>query len=49
VTERLFREQRKTGIERLIDKHYRALGNAAVADGIAQRLQKVTASTCRWP
>jgi hypothetical protein len=49
VTERLFREQRKTGVERLIDKHYRALGNAAVADGIAQRLQKVTANTCRWP
>jgi hypothetical protein len=49
VTERLYREQRKTGVERLIDKHYRALGNAAVADGIVQRLQKVTAGTCRWP
>jgi hypothetical protein len=49
LTERLYQESRKTGVERLIDKHYRALGNAVVADGLARRLQKVTASTCRWP
>jgi hypothetical protein len=49
LTERLYQESRRTGVERLIDKHYRALGNAAVADGLARRLQKVTAGTCRWP
>ena len=49
LTERLYQESRKTGVERLIDKHYRALGNAVVADGLARRLQKVTTSTCRWP
>jgi hypothetical protein len=49
VTERLVQEQRRTGVEKLIDKHYRAAGNAAVADGLARRLQKVTASTCHWP
>ena len=49
LTERLYQESRRTGVERLIDKHYRALGNAVVADGLARRLQKVTASTCHWP
>ena len=49
LTERLYQESRRTGVERLIDKHYRALGNAVVAGGLARRLQKVTASTCRWP
>ncbi|MFN8634313.1 MAG: SGNH/GDSL hydrolase family protein [Chloroflexota bacterium] len=49
LTERLFEAQKRTGVERLIDKHYRALGNAAIADGMARRLQKITASTCRWP
>lgn len=49
VTERLFDASQKTGVERLIDKHYRALGNEVVADGIVRRLQKTTASTCRWP
>jgi hypothetical protein len=49
LTERLYQESRRTGVERLIDKHYRALGNAVVADGLARRLQKVTANTCRWP
>jgi hypothetical protein len=49
LTERLYQESRRTGVERLIDKHYRALGNAVVADGLARRLQKITASTCRWP
>ena len=37
VTERLYREQRKTGVERLIDKHYRALGNGGCGR-LAQRL-----------
>jgi hypothetical protein len=49
LTERLFTESRKTGVERLIDKHYRALGNAAVAEGLSRRLQKITTSTCVWP
>ena len=49
LTERLYQESRRTGVERLIDKHYRALGNAVVADGLSRRLQKVTANTCRWP
>lgn len=49
VTERLFQESKRTGVERLIDKHYRALGNAAVAEGLSRRLQKVTSSTCHWP
>ena len=49
VTERLFDASKKTGVERLIDKHYRALGNATVAEGLSRRLQKVTASTCTWP
>lgn len=49
VTERLFDASKKSGVERLIDKHYRAMGNAVVADGLARRLQKVTTSTCYWP
>ena len=48
-TERLYQEQRRTGVERLIDKHYRAPGNAVVADGLARRLPKITPNTCRWP
>ncbi|MCC6177404.1 MAG: SGNH/GDSL hydrolase family protein [Chloroflexi bacterium] len=49
VTERLFDASRRTGVERLIDKHYRALGNAVVAEGLSRRLQKITTSTCVWP
>lgn len=49
LTERLFQESRRTGVERLIDKHYRARGNAVVADGLSRRLPKITANTCRWP
>ncbi len=49
VTERLFQESKRTGVERLIDKHYRAAGNAVVADGLARRLQKITTSACVWP
>jgi hypothetical protein len=49
LTERLFAAAKDSGVERLIDKHYRALGNAVVADGLARRLQKVTPATCRWP
>jgi hypothetical protein len=49
LTERLYEAQKKTGVERLIDKHYRALGNEVIADGMIRRLEKVTASTCRWP
>jgi hypothetical protein len=49
VTERLFDASKKSGVERLIDKHYRALGNEVVADGLTRRLQKVTTSTCYWP
>jgi hypothetical protein len=49
LTERLYQESRRTGVERLIDKHYRPLGNAVVADGLARRLQKITANTCHWP
>jgi hypothetical protein len=49
LTERLVQEQKRTGVERLIDKHYRAAGNAAIADGLARRLQKITTNTCLWP
>jgi hypothetical protein len=49
LTERLFDASKKGGVERLIDKHYRAAGNDVVADGLARRLPKVTNSTCRWP
>jgi hypothetical protein len=49
LTERLYQESKRTGVERLIDKHYRALGNAVIADGLARRLQKVTPATCQWP
>jgi hypothetical protein len=49
LTERLFDAAKKTGVERLIDKHYRALGNEVIADGLSRRLQKVTNSTCWWP
>ncbi len=49
LTERLFQESKRTGVERLIDKHYRAAGNAVAADGLARRLQKITRSTCTWP
>jgi hypothetical protein len=49
LTERLFQESKRTGVERLIDKHYRAAGNEVVADALARRLQKITPSTCRWP
>jgi hypothetical protein len=49
LTERLFTASKDAGVERLIDKHYRALGNAVVADGLARRLQKITPATCRWP
>jgi hypothetical protein len=49
LTERLFQESKRTGVERLIDKHYRAAGNEVVADALARRLQKITPNTCRWP
>jgi hypothetical protein len=49
LTERLYQAQQKGGVERLIDKHYRAAGNQVVADALARRLQKVTPNTCRWP
>ena len=49
LTERLYQESRRSGVERLIDKHYRARGNAVVADGLSRRLPKITANTCRWP
>ena len=49
LTDRLYYEARRSGVERLVDKHYRAPGNAMVADGLARRLQKITANTCRWP
>jgi hypothetical protein len=49
ITERLFQASKRTGVERLIDKHYRAEGNAVVADGLARRLQKITTSKCIWP
>jgi hypothetical protein len=49
VTERLFQESKRTGVEKLIDKHYRAAGNEVVADALARRLQKITPSTCHWP
>lgn len=49
LTERLYQESRRSGVERLIDKHYRPRGNEVVADALARRLQKVTPATCRWP
>lgn len=49
LTERLFQESKRTGVERLIDKHYRAAGNEVVADALARRLQKITPNTCHWP
>ena len=49
LTERLYQEARRSGVERLIDKHYRASGNALVTDGLARRLQKITTKTCIWP
>jgi len=49
LTERLFQESKRTGVERLIDKHYRGAGNEVVADALARRLQKITPNTCRWP
>jgi hypothetical protein len=49
LTERLVEAQKKSGVERLIDKHYRAAGNAVVADALARRLQKITPNTCLWP
>lgn len=49
LTERLYQASKDTGVERLIDKHYRALGNEVVADGLSRRLQKITHNTCLWP
>jgi hypothetical protein len=49
LTERLYQAQQKQGVERLIDKHYRAAGNQVVADALSRRLQKITTNTCRWP
>lgn len=49
LTERLFQASRDGGVERLIDKHYRARGNQVVADALARRLPRATADTCRWP
>jgi hypothetical protein len=49
LTERLYQAQQRGGVERLIDKHYRAAGNQVVADGLSRRLPKITANTCRWP
>src|SRR5262249_52502206 len=49
LTERLYQASRQTGVERLIDKHYRALGNEVVPAGFSRRPPKVTANTCRWP
>src|SRR3954447_496686 len=49
VTERLFDASKKSGVERLIDKHYRAARNEIVADGLGRALHKENPSTCRWP
>jgi hypothetical protein len=49
LTDGLYRASRDGGVERLIDKHYRARGNQVVADTLAKRLPDVTSSTCRWP
>ena len=49
LTDRLYQASRDAGVERLIDKHYRARGNQVVADTLARRLPKLTAETCRWP
>jgi hypothetical protein len=49
LTDGLYRASRDGGVERLIDKHYRARGNQVVADTLARRLPAATASTCSWP
>jgi hypothetical protein len=49
LTDRLYQASRDGGVERLIDKHYRARGNQVVADALARRLPRTTADTCRWP
>ena len=49
LTDGLYRASRDGGVERLIDKHYRARGNQVVAETLARRLPAATAATCRWP
>jgi hypothetical protein len=49
LTERLFQASRDGGVDRLIDKHYRARGNQVVAEALSRRLPRMTSDTCRWP
>jgi hypothetical protein len=49
LTDRLLQASRDVGVDRLIDKHYRARGNQIVADALARRLPRTTDDTCRWP
>ncbi|MCC6179427.1 MAG: hypothetical protein IT305_29310 [Chloroflexi bacterium] len=49
LTEPLYRESRKTGVERLMDKHYSARGNEVIADVLSRKLPKLTTQTCVWP
>jgi hypothetical protein len=46
LTDGLGKEARSVGVERLIDKHFRARGNEVIAATLAERLPRLVQPTC---